>query len=210
MHYSLSAHMYSYFTGLLYFISGTSERLFKRKVLIENLPMKGNEHVLDICCANGKGTKIISSFFKEGIVYGIDLNPKMIFRAMKYSTKRENIKFKVGDCSNIPFQDNSFEIVTSFLALHELPTNLLPKVILEIKRVLKSSGYLLVFDFAIPAKSFANINFVYYTFRLIEDESAARFMMINHGEFFKQNGLQVVKHQKYMNGFINVYLLINK
>jgi len=199
--------MYSYFTGLLYFISGTSEKLFKRKVLIENLPMKGNEHVLDICCANGRGTKIISSFFREGNINGIDLNPKMISRAMKYTVKNDNLKFKVGDCSNMPFQNNSFDIVTSFLALHELSTNLLPKVISEIKRVLKSNGYLLVFDFAVPAKSFANINFVYYAFRLLEDESAARFMMVDQGEFFKKNGLHVVKHQKYMNGFINVYLL---
>lgn len=210
MNYSLSAHMYSHFTGLLYFISGTTERLFKRKVLLENLPMRGNEQVLDICCANGNGTKIINSFFKEGTIYGIDLNPKMIFQAKRNSKKIHNIEFRVGDCSNIPFQENTFDIVTSFLALHELPTRFLPKVILEIKRVLKSDGYMLVFDFAVPPKSFANINFVYYAFRIIEDESAARFMMSDQGKFFERNGLKIIKHKKYMNGFINVYLLKNK
>ncbi|MHA1212970.1 MAG: class I SAM-dependent methyltransferase [Candidatus Heimdallarchaeota archaeon] len=205
--YDLTAHLYSFFTGFLYLFGGMSEERFRRKIIQENLPIQGNEKVLDICCANGKGTNILASYLKDGFVYGLDLNPSMIQFAERRTQKTSNIEFKVGDCSNLPFASNSIDIVTSFLALHELPTELLPKVFSEIRRVLTDDGLFLVFDLAVPSKSSGNINFVYYAFRLFEDETAARFMMIDQGAYYQKYGFKILKHQKYINGFINVYLL---
>jgi len=205
--YDITAHLYSCFTGFLYILGGgLTEKAFRRNFFTEFISAKGNEEVLDICCANGKGTQFLASYFKQGRVTGIDLNPAMISFAIKNTEKISNVNFRVGDCTKMDFPDNSFDFVNSFLALHEIPTQLVKIVLNEIKRVLKDTGHLLVFDFKVPEKSTLNLNFVYYALRLIEDESAVRFMMIDQIKYIENQGFKLLHSKEYHNGFTRAYL----
>ncbi|MCF2143677.1 MAG: class I SAM-dependent methyltransferase [Candidatus Heimdallarchaeota archaeon] len=205
--FSLKAHLYSFFTGFLYLFGGARESRFRKKVLQQFLPSTGEEKVLDICCANGKQTQTLASLFPRGTVVGVDIDPKMIFYAKKHFQNFSNLKFVCGDVSRLPFSDNSFDIVTSFLALHEIPTTLLFRVLHEVKRVLKTTGYFLVFDFQLPPKSFSSLNLRYYALRLFEDESAAFFMMLDHKQLFKKFGFKLHAAQTYFKGLLFCLLL---
>ena len=205
--YDIVAHLYSFVTGFLYILGGgLTEKAFRRIFFTEFIKTKGNEEVLDICCANGKGTQYLASYFKQGRVTGIDLNPAMISFAIKNTKKTANVNFRVGDCTKMDFSDKSFDFVNSFLALHEIPTQLVKIVLKEIKRVLKDTGRLLVFDFKLPEKSTLDLNFVYYALRLIEDESAARFMMIDQIKYIENHGFKLIHNKEYHNGFTRAYL----
>jgi ubiquinone/menaquinone biosynthesis C-methylase UbiE len=140
------------------------------------------------------------------MITGIDLNPTMISFAIRNTKETKNVKFLVGDCSKLDFPNSSFDYVNSFLALHEIPTPLVKEVLKEIRRVLKKTGYLLVFDFKVPEKSTLNLNFVYYALRLIEDESAARFMMINQIKYIETCGFKLIYSKEYHNGFTHACL----
>ncbi|PIP18789.1 MAG: hypothetical protein COX41_06355 [Candidatus Omnitrophica bacterium CG23_combo_of_CG06-09_8_20_14_all_41_10] len=85
-----------------------------------------------------------ASFAKAGaIVTGIDLTPRSIELATKqfeiYGLKGE---FFVADAENLPFPEESFDIVYSFGVLHHTPN--IRKAIDEIYRVLKPGGQVLI------------------------------------------------------------------
>ncbi|MDW7731311.1 MAG: methyltransferase domain-containing protein [Methanolobus sp.] len=56
-----------------------------------------------------------------------------------------NIDFNHYDGVNIPFPDNTFDIITAYAVIEHVPLSELDKVMNEIKRVLKSDGLLFVF-----------------------------------------------------------------
>ena len=200
--YDLIAHLYSFVTGGLFILGGTSESYIRRKAYIETLPLKGDEIILDLCCANGKGTRVISDMIPNGMIYGIDLNPAMIAFASQNTSTYNNAKFRIGDCSKIPFKDDKFDIVTATLALHELPTNILKTVLQEIKRVLKNNGYLFVFDFSYPKKPTVYLRLMYYFMRIFEDESAARFMMVDQTALLEKYGFKQILRNSYLSDFM--------
>ncbi|NHJ38796.1 MAG: class I SAM-dependent methyltransferase [Asgard group archaeon] len=208
--YSVKAHLYSLFTGILYLIAGVIDSKFRKNVFKNCLPKKGNEKVLDICCANGKGTMILAKEFPDGNVDGLDLNPSMIFFANQRVKDKHSIKFYVGNCAKIPFPNSKYNIINAWLALHEISSSLLKTVVLEIKRVLKKNGYLFVFDLTIPNNPSFSMRLIYYIFRLFEDESAAKFMMIDQGAFLERFGFKLIKKWEVLEGFANILLLVKE
>ncbi|MBD3192685.1 MAG: methyltransferase domain-containing protein [Candidatus Heimdallarchaeota archaeon] len=205
--YDLIAHLYPGITGALFIFGGVLEDKFRRKAYQETLPLKGNECLLDICSATGKGTRILASMLtKGGEVFGIDNNPAMIAFAYKYSKKYSNVHYRVGDCANIPFQNESFHVTSAVLALHELPTTILPMVLKEVKRVLKSMGYFYILDFTMPKNPNFRQRFIYYCLRLVEDESAARFMLMDQASLMEKYGFYLLYQKKYLGGFLTASL----
>ena len=95
------------------------------------------KQVLEVGC--GIGTDL-SQFAKNGaIVTGIDLTESAIALA-KQRFKVMNLEgtLLVGDAENLPFPDNSFDLVYSFGVLHHTPDT--QKAVDEIHRVLKPGG----------------------------------------------------------------------
>jgi ubiquinone/menaquinone biosynthesis C-methylase UbiE len=105
---------------------------------------KQSDSVLDIAC----GTGIISCEFAKiaSQVTGIDLTPAMIEQAkiLQKDNNLKNITWKIGDVSNLPFDDNVFSIVVTRYSFHHI---LEPKKVLEeMKRVCISGGKIMIID----------------------------------------------------------------
>ena len=209
--YDLVAHLYSFITGFLFIFGGLTEGRMRNLAYKEILHLAGNERILDICCANGNGTRIIASMVPNGKVFGIDLNPSMIAFAHSKSEGQSNIAYRVGNCAKIPFPDNSFDVVTAALALHELPTSLLKSVFAELRRVLKPNGFLYVFDFTLPKKRSKYFRLIYSILRLVEDDSAARFMMVDQKKLFKREKFSLIHQKRYYSGLLtsSLYKLVS-
>ena len=95
--------------------------------------------VLDIACGTGYGSKLMASQAKK--VYGVDLSVDAIEYAKKnYSAS--NVEYKIGDCTDIPLGDNEVDVVVSYETIEHIDDY--RKFMREIKRVLKSSGTLLI------------------------------------------------------------------
>ncbi len=95
--------------------------------------------VLDIASGEGYGSNLMSN--DAAFVYGVDIDKTTVTNAqLKY--KKDNLKFLIGNTSAIPLENDSVDIVISFETLeHHNEHN---EMMLEIKRVLKSSGMLII------------------------------------------------------------------
>lgn len=97
------------------------------------------KYVLDIACGEGYGTNLIAK--KASRIVGIDIDEKTIDDAkLKYSNS--NIQFKVGNITSIPEKDLSFDLIVCFETIEHIEEY--DKSLLELKRVLKSNGILLI------------------------------------------------------------------
>lgn len=126
-----------------------------RKKNVEQINPTGKT-VLDV--ATGTGSLAIELGKKAEKVVGIDLSDKMLGVAERKS-KTDNISFQQMDASQMEFNDDSFDIVTISLGLHDMPLGIRDAVLKESKRVLKSDGKLFILEHDLPKnKFFASIS----------------------------------------------------
>ena len=113
--------------------------------------MEANNHsgekVLEI--GVGQGTDIRRYHKGGAIVYGIDLTKNAIETTQKNIDVPKN-RFNVGDAENLPFKDNTFDLVYCFGVLHHTPNT--EKAIAEIYRVLKPEGKAIIMLYAVGWK----------------------------------------------------------
>lgn len=95
---------------------------------------------LDLGCGTGNILNKLSSRFDE--VIGLDLSDDMLSVASSNYGDKENLKFLRGKASSLPFQDESFDMVSAYSLLHHLPN--FSKPVSEIFRVLKKGGVLYI------------------------------------------------------------------
>jgi ubiquinone/menaquinone biosynthesis C-methylase UbiE len=106
------------------------------------------DNVLDIACGPGLVTTAFAKKAKH--VTGLDITPAMIEKAkeIQKDKKLENISWKIGDATNLPFDDESFSMVITRYSFHHFTE---PEMVLkEMKRVCKKDGKIMVVDVAIP------------------------------------------------------------
>lgn len=133
------------------------ERTYRRRIA-EMARLQPGEVVLDVGC----GTGSLALVAKErvgatGRVCGIDPGPRQIMRARSKATRRGfSLEFQVGAIEQLPYPDQSFDVVLSTLMMHHLPDDLKRRGLEEVARVLKPSGRLLIVDISGPMGSSHN------------------------------------------------------
>ena len=145
------APYYDLVTNLM--MLGRARRL--RSMTVDQALIKPGESVLDVGCGTGEVTLLAKTRAKGGQVYGIDPAPEMIAVARRKAFRRGlDIDFRLGVIEALPFSDASIDVVTSSLMMHHLPEALKMRGLVEIYRVLKPGGRLLIADFIRPTGSF--------------------------------------------------------
>ena len=111
----------------------TDEELLSHHV--EHLDVPEDAQMLDVCCGSG----VVGASFKNkvGKISGLDLTPQMIDLA---KTRLDEVH--KGTVYDIPFKENSFDVVVTREVLHLLPNP--EKPVSEIFRVLKPGGQFIV------------------------------------------------------------------
>lgn len=103
--------------------------------------------VLDLGSGAGNDCFVARSIVGEtGKVTGLDFTEEMLLRANNNLEKTgfKNVDFVQGDIENMPFPDNSYEVVISNCVLNLVPDK--QKAFSEIARVLKLSGHFCISD----------------------------------------------------------------
>jgi len=100
--------------------------------------IKGQK-VLDIASGEGYGSNLLANDAQH--VTGVDISTEAIFHSRAVYEKR-NLTFQVGSVLEIPCESESFDVVVSFETLEHISDH--QKMILEIRRVLKPNGKLII------------------------------------------------------------------
>jgi len=110
--------------------------------------------VLEI--GSGTGPVIRKIAEQENIKQAVGLDPSPVFleHARRLAIENELLTFVEGDALNLPFNDNSFDIVVFHTTLCHIPET--EKALSEARRVLKRNGQLLIFDADYSSTSLAS------------------------------------------------------
>jgi ubiquinone/menaquinone biosynthesis C-methylase UbiE len=126
---------------------GQLRALRHRAILLGSLAP--GAQVLDVGC--GTGTLALAAQQRiggTGRVVGTDPAPLQIARARAKAARHHMpVDFQVGVIEQLPFPDQTFDVVLSTLMMHHLPLSLKRQGIAEISRVLKPGGRLVIGDF---------------------------------------------------------------
>lgn len=121
---------------------------FARKIVyfIEKYNIDKNSKVADIGCGPGYLLFEIQNILPDIQIIGVDASETMINSAIRKAnkTKKKNFDFKKGSAENIPIQDNSIVVSTSYNCLHDFKDWQL--AIKEIFRILKPNGIFILHD----------------------------------------------------------------
>lgn len=140
------------------FYSSFYGKLTMRDRLIADLQIKGDEQVLDIGC--GRGLLLIAAakqLTKGGHATGLDLwnkadlsgnSEQRTLALIQKEQVNEKISLKSADMRQIPFSDNTFDVIVSSMAIHNVSqASDRARVLFEIDRVLKPGGKIALLDF---------------------------------------------------------------
>jgi ubiquinone/menaquinone biosynthesis C-methylase UbiE len=129
--------------------------------LLEDLQLRGDEHGLDMGCGRGAVIAMLAKLLPRGHVVGLDLwrmedqsgnNPEVTRRNLVAEGVADRCELKTGDMLAMPFDDNTFDLVVSSLAIHNIDERDLRnhsrrlQSVSEAARVLKPGGRLLITD----------------------------------------------------------------
>ncbi len=111
--------------------------------------IQGGETVLDVGCGTGTlAIEVQSRVGRAGRVFGVDPAPQQIARARSKAARHQvPIEFQIGVIEQLPFPDQTFDVVLSTLMMQHLPASLKRQGLAEIARVLKVGGRLVIADF---------------------------------------------------------------
>lgn len=137
--------------------SSRAGKLTERDRLLDALPWRGDERVLDVGC--GRGLLLIGAArrLETGRAVGLDLwrsqdqagnDPAATMANAIVEGVATRVELCDGDARRLPFADQSFDVVVSGLALHNIPgAPGRAAAIGEIARVLKPGGRVAILDY---------------------------------------------------------------
>lgn len=177
------------------------------------LPKKGMA-ILDVGCGTGLHLDLYRKY--QCAMYGIDPSPSMLEIARE--RLGDAAKLHLGDASDMPYEDHSFDLVMAMLALHEMNPATRACVVQEMKRVLKPDGRILLIDFH-PGPIRPLQGWLTKLIILVSEIAAGREHFKNYRQFMSIKGLlpliteydlAIEKQRVVSGGALAVYLLSTK
>ncbi|MET7467459.1 class I SAM-dependent methyltransferase [Micromonospora sp. NPDC005686] len=130
-------------------------RVWERE--LDRIALKGDERLLDLGCGRGAVLIAAARRLPSGRATGADLwigkdqsgnKPEATLANAAAAGVADRVEVRTADLSALPFPDSSFDVVTSALAIHNIPSRRgRQRAVSEAVRVLRPGGHLLVADF---------------------------------------------------------------
>ena len=124
--------------------------------LLDQLNLRGDERILDLGCGRGAVLLMAAQHLTTGRAVGVDLWRSVDQSGNSAEATRRNaiaegvadrVELHTADMTALPFEDNSFDVVVSSLAIHNISGRAgREKAISEAVRVLRPGGRLMIAD----------------------------------------------------------------
>lgn len=124
--------------------------------LLDRLELKGDERLLDIGCGRGAVLLMAAQRLPRGRAVGVDVwstkdqsgNAEQVTRQnAELEGVADRVELHTADMRELPFDDGSFDVVVSSLAIHNVPgAGERARALCEAARVLKNGSKLAILD----------------------------------------------------------------
>jgi demethylmenaquinone methyltransferase/2-methoxy-6-polyprenyl-1,4-benzoquinol methylase len=119
-----------------------------RQAAARAVELEPGESAVDVACGTGRLAAELAREQPAATVLGLDFSSQMVRRARAALGGGQRLGFTVGDAMRLPLRDASVDVVTIAFGLRNLPD---PRQgLLELRRVLRPGGRLLVCEFSRP------------------------------------------------------------
>jgi len=153
------------------------------RLMVEHTPTTPDALVLDAGCGAGHTAMAFAPHVKQVTAY--DFTPSMLDQVAQLAQERDirNVITQVGDVENLPFEDDTFDIIATRYSAHHW---LHPETALaEFKRVLKPQGTFIISDI-MAREDYAQDTFL-QTLELLRDPSHVRDYRVSEWQQLMQN-----------------------
>ena len=119
----------------------------QRKRAASEAPRTHYSRILDMGCGTGFWTLALSRTFPDAEIWGSDCSRRMLEYAQRLGNS-EGLEWNLNHVLNedTKFASNYFDLVGSYILLHELPLSAMQEIFSEAYRILKPGGDLLMCD----------------------------------------------------------------
>ncbi len=129
------------------YLTGAFERKYA-EMAVERLSVEEGETVLEIGFGPGHCMRrLAESVGRTGKVYGVDISSGMLEvtrRRLDKARLIDRVELYCGDASSLPYDDNTFDAAFMSFTLELFDTPEIPRLLEEVKRVLKPKGRIAV------------------------------------------------------------------
>ncbi|WNZ49184.1 class I SAM-dependent methyltransferase [Leptolyngbya boryana CZ1] len=169
-----------------------------RQLALQGLTIEPETKVLDLCCGSGQTTQFLVQRSRH--VTGLDASPLSIQRAKKNVPEAEYVE---AFAEQNPLPDQSFDVVHTSAAMHEMQPQQLRQILQQVHRVLKPNGVFTMVDFHAPTNPIFVPGLAIF-FWLFETETAWQLIQTNLIELLEEIGFEIQTQQLYAGGSLQV------
>jgi demethylmenaquinone methyltransferase/2-methoxy-6-polyprenyl-1,4-benzoquinol methylase len=198
--YDLFAKGYDWSMSFYFNKAETNPRNAVAKLVGDN-----DKNLFEVCAGTCENSIAIAKLHQDISITATDRSIKMLNVARHIIMKNNilNIDLQVMDATNLTFKDKCFDAAVISLALHELEEKTQQAILLEIYRVLKDSGKLIVVEWDRPQKTGEKIKFS--LIELVEPKSFKRMMRQDMKTYFEKSNFEL--DQTVLCDYTKVYKL---
>lgn len=176
-----------------------------RKKAAKFLGLPANSKILDVATGTGAQAYELAKLGYD--VTGIDLSSGMLAQAKKKLSSKLKLKFLPADATQIPFNDNSFDASTVSLALHDMTGEVGAAVLIEMQRVTKEGGIILIVEYMEPRRRLA-AKFSHFIASLYETSHYQKFITKGLDGFLTELGFKVAGRTDFL-GMAQIVRIVN-
>jgi ubiquinone/menaquinone biosynthesis C-methylase UbiE len=169
-----------------------------RQLALQGLDMHPELRVLDLCCGSGQTTRFLVE--RSQHVTGLDASPRSLQRAQHNVPQAIYVE---AFAEAMPFPDQSFDLVHTSVALHEMAPAQLQQILQEVHRVLQPGGWFVLIDFH-QASHPIFLPGLYLFLAVFETETAWQLLRMDLVDNLKRLGFAPVQQILYAGGSLQV------